>query len=246
MTEKEILKKIHLLKQISPREEWIISTKSQIFGEEEKRGCFYGFVGWIWQKKWGKLAFSSLFSLFLIFGMFHLSQSALPGDVLYPIKKVREKISFVLTAEEEKPVYQLHLVNSRLEELVEAAQTRKGKDLPIVYQEVEASVSEATKILISRAKESKKDLDLSKKVVKQGQKIEKKKKEIEKILATQIETENLEKAMVPYYKTIVEKEIEYWEGHTLKENQKEALERAKKLYAEGEYFQALEILWQNQ
>ncbi|MCD6528057.1 hypothetical protein J7K44_00185 [bacterium] len=239
ISENEVIKKIQELKQIEPRKDWVVLTKKQILGEDH---VSTGFIFRFFQNKLALASVSTVLSVLILFGIFTASQSALPGDLLYPIKKTGERIRLVFAPEEEKPVYQLQIVNNRLEELAKVAQTRQGKDLPLVYKEVEASVAQAAKTLTTEVRKPAKDSNLSKKIVAQVQKIEKKKEKVEQILATQVETKELDNAV----RTLAAWLINDWENRTLNEKQKTVLKEAKELYKEGNYSQALELLLNNQ
>jgi len=247
ITETDLIKKIQELKNIQPRKEWVVLTKSRILGEDRAPETFLpGFVFRFFQNKLALASVSTVLSVLILFGVFTISQSALPGDLLYPVKKTVERIQLAFVPEEEKPVRQLQLVTNRLEELARAAQTRQGRDLPLVYKEVEASVVQAAKTLTTEARKPVKDSNLSKRIVAQVQKIEKKKEKVEQILATQVETKELDNAVIPYYKTEAAWLINDWKSRTLTEGQRAVLEEAKKLYEEGNYSEALELLWNNQ
>ena len=247
ITETDLIKRLQEFKQIQPRRDWVVLTKNRILGEDRVPAAFpQSFVFRFLQNKLALASVSTVLSVLILFGVFAISQSALPGDLLYPVKKTAERVQLAFIPEEEKPVRQLQLVTNRLEELARAAQTRQGRDLPLVYKEVETSVVQAAKTLTMEASKPARDSNLSKKVVVQAQKIEEKKEVVEQLLATQIETKELDNAVIPYYKTEAAREIKYWESRTLTEEQQPVLEEAKKLYEEGSYSQALELLLNNQ
>ena len=241
MTEFELIKKIRELKQIQPRKDWVVLTKKQILGEEEAQ------PGWrfVFSFSFRKLAWQSALGLvvlvFLSSGVLATSKNSLPGDFLYPVKKTVENVKTKFTAEEEKSIRQLELVNNRLEDLAKTAQTRQGKDLPLAYKEVQETVSQAARTLLVET-----NPNISKKVVAQAQKIEEQKQAVEQLLMTQIETEELDNAVAPYYKTEAGREIDYWKTRTLTDDQKSVLEEAERLYEEGNYSQALELILNNQ
>jgi len=105
--ETDLVKKIQGLKQIQPDKDWIVSTKTQILGEEPKVLFFPYF----------KPVFAGLIVFVMLFGSFGFAQNSLPGDLLYPLKKVTERGQAIFVSEEEKPGFQLKLTNERLEEL---------------------------------------------------------------------------------------------------------------------------------
>jgi ribosomal protein S17E len=161
----------------------------------------------------------------------------LPGDLLYPIKKITEKSQAVFLPEEEKPKLNLELANKRLEELSEIAQKNEVKKLAPAISEFQANVSEAAKSLTK--------LKNVEEIVAQTKKLEENKKKVEEVLATKIETKELDNALAQ----IVESQIKDLEGRTLTEEQMKILAEAKEDYEAGNYSDALTkilILSQNE
>jgi len=72
-TEKEIIKKIKLLKQIKPEKKWVFLTKEKILGKEP---LFFPFL---------KPAFAGLLFVLILFG---LSFTSLPGEPFYRYKEI--------------------------------------------------------------------------------------------------------------------------------------------------------------
>ena len=223
MTEADLVKKIQELKKIRPRKDWVVLTKSQILGEEPKI-LFFPFF---------KPALATITALGILFGIFSLAQNSLPGDILYPIKKITEKSQAVFVSEEELPKYNLEIANKRLEELNEIAQTNQVKKLAPAINEVQASVSEAAKNLVKLKK-------VDKKIVEEAVKIGKNTKNTEEILATKIFPEETEESLNDFYKTYAQMLIKDLEESTLAEEQKLLLEEAKEDFETGNYSQALE------
>ncbi len=230
MTEKELIGKIRELRQIKPRKDWVSLTKSQILGEEPKRSLapfgevfprfFFGY----------KPAFAIVLSVFILFGVFSFAQNSLPGDILYSIKKITEKSQAVFVSEKELPKYNLEIANKRLDELTEIAQTNQVKKLAPAISEFQANMSEAAKSLATV-----KGQDVEK-IVAQTKKLEENKQKVEEVLATKIETEDYDNALVQ----LVENQIKDLESRTLTEEQKLLFEEAKADFSAGDYSQALE------
>jgi len=218
--EKELIGKIRELRQIKPRKDWVVLTKSQILGQEPKI-LFFPFF---------KPVLATVTAFGILFGIFSLAQNSLPGDFLYSIKKITEKGQAVFVSEEEKPAFQFELANKRLEELTEIAQTNQVKKLPPAISEFQANMSEVAKSL---AKVKGQDVE---KIVAQTQKLEENKKKVEEVLATRIETKEYDNAIAQ----LVEGQIEELESQTLTEGQQELLEEAKEDFQAGNYNQALE------
>ncbi|MDI6591338.1 MAG: DUF5667 domain-containing protein [Patescibacteria group bacterium] len=228
MTEAELVNKIRKLRQIKPSSDWVALTKSQILGEEPKV-LFFPFF---------KPAKAGLISVLILFGLFAFSQNSLPGDFLYPIKKITEKSQAVFVPEAEKPKVQLELTNKRLEELAEIAETNQVRKLPAAVEEYQTNVSEAAKSL-----EKIKEPEKAKEVVVEIKKLEENKQKVEKVLATKIDSEKEGDSVQGLYKTPAEVLIEDLEKRTLSEEDQKILEEAKELYQAGKYSEALEKIW---
>ena len=230
MHEKTLIGKIEILSQIRPRKNWVVLTKKRILGEERTLAglfldSFRVFQGLFFQYK---LALASLVLLFILGGTFAFAQKSLPGEPLFIVKKMTEKTRAVFISEEEKPKAQLELANRRLEDLAKIAEKNDVRKLAPAIDEFQANVSEAAKNL-AKAKTVGKD------IVVQTQELEKNKEKIEKTLATQIGTEELENV----YKDLAEQQIKDLENSSLTESQTKLLAQAKEYFEAGDYSNAL-------
>ena len=192
---------------------------------------------------------ATILPVLIVIGVFKVSENALPGDFLYPAKKVAENINTRFSSKKNEPVRQLELVNSRLEDLTKVAQRRQGKDLPLAYKEVQESASQAAQKLVAEIKKPEKDSDISKKIIVKAQEFKKKKKIAEKTtLADMTGTEELNKVIDIYfgYKTLAEREINFWMSRSLNKEKQKALKEAEQLYKKGDYLQAVELLHNSQ
>jgi len=230
MNEKTLIGKIEILGQIKPRKSWVILTKKRILGEERTLpGLFLDgfrvFQSLFFQYR---LALASLILILVLGGTFAFAQKSLPGEPLFVIKKITEKSRAVFVAENEKPKVQLELANKRLEDLAKIAQTNDVRKLAPAIDEFQANVSEAAKNL-AKAKTVGKD------IIVQTQELKKNTEKVEKTLATQIGTEELENV----YKGIAEQQIKDLENSSLTENQEKLLNEAKEYFETGDYSNAL-------
>jgi len=215
-TEKEIIKKIKLLKQIKPEKKWVFLTKEKILGKEP---LFFPFL---------KPAFAGLLFVLILFG---LSFTSLPGEPFYLIKKLAERGQTVFIPDEQKPKLELELANKRLEELSKIAEKNDVKKLVPAINEAKESVAQATKNLVKSKK-------VDKEIVQKTLQLEKKKQEVEKVLGTKIteeEAENPTKLVAKYL-------MEDLENRTLTEEQKQILEKAKEYFENENYEKVLELL----
>jgi len=224
MTDQELIGKIKELNQIKPKKEWVLLTKEQILGKEAERVLF----------PFSKPVYAGLFLLLFLTGLFETSQAALPGELLYPLKKITEKGRTLFASEEKKPGVNLELANRRLEELVKIAEANQVKKLAPAVNEFKESLSQAAKNLT----ETQKITDV-KIIVQKTQELAKNKEIAERILATKIETEELDNAL----SKIVSEQIKDLENRTLTEKGEEALTKAKEYFESENYDLALiEIL----
>jgi len=99
MTEKEVIAKIQKLEQIGPEKDWILATKTQILGVDATTPFF------VFSSQ--KLAFAGLLILLLLVGAFGFAQNSLPGNFLYPVKKMTERGQEVFVPEEERTAFKL-------------------------------------------------------------------------------------------------------------------------------------------
>ena len=220
MTEKELIGKLRELRQIKPRKDWVFLTKSQILGEEKPvLTPFFIF----------KPVYAGFLFVFILLGLFGTAQNALPGDLLYPLKKIVEKSQVVFVSEANKPRLNLELANKRLEELNQIAQNNEVKKLAPAINEFQASVSKVAKNLTTL-----KGADV-KEIVKGTQKLEEDRKKVESLGVVIGDTEELNDA----YKILAEREIKNLEQSTLTEKQEEILKEAKEYFERGDYSNAL-------
>lgn len=226
MTEKQLIGKIRILRQIKPRKEWVFLTKREILGEE--KSWLEVFPRIFFQYK---PIFASLILLFVLISSFVFAQNSLPGDFLYSLKRITERGQAVFVSEDEKPKVQLELANKRLEELTKIAEENKIKKLAPAIEEYQQTFSQATKIT-RQIKEPKQ----VRKIVPEIAKLE---KNLENLKSYGIEVGEDGKAE-DLYKPIVESLIKDLENRTLTENQIKLLEEAKELYKEGNFALALE------
>lgn len=230
MTETELIRKIRELRQIKPRKDWVVLTKSQIFQEQPiVRYPISNILIRVGDFLFGrKLALATVFSIFILFGVFSFARNSLPGDLLYPIKKITEMSQAVFVSEEGKPRLELEFANKRLEELNLIAQNNEVRRLAPAINEFQTNISQAAKNLVKLKK-------IDKEIVAQTRKIEENKEKVEKVLATKIETKDYDNVLAQ----LVESQIKELEGKTLSDEQQIILEAAKRDLEEGNYSEAL-------
>jgi len=233
MTEKELISKLQELRQIKPNQDWAFSLKNRILAQEPtyKEKVSVSFFPFF------KPAFATLVSIFVLVGLFGFSQNSLPGDLLYPVKKIVERGEALFVSEQEKPQVSLELAGKRLEELAKIAQTNQARKLPQAITEFQSSANQVAKNF-SKPEEITTNPQAIQKIVE----LNKEKEIVEQTLATQIDTEELDNT----YKNLAEYFIKDLSTRTLTEEQTEVLDQMKELVNQGKYSAALELYLINQ
>ena len=235
ITEKDLIKKIGLLRQIKPKKDWVVLVKKEIL-EEEPKINFSTVLKTLPRLIFSpKFVFAGILSVLIFFGIFTSAQNSLPGDLLYPVKKVTEKARLIFVSGDEKQIAQIELANKRLEELSQIAQKNQVEKLAPAIEEYQASMAEAAKSLKKVTNE----------IVQKNQQLEETKAKIESSLGVKIdETEDLKDTIsnkIAEAKT-AEAQIKDLEGSTLNEVQQKTLEEAKKAFEDGNYRLVLELI----
>lgn len=237
MTEKDLIAKIKELRQIKPRQNWVILTKQKILSEEPEfvRGwASVGFKEILAGMKFifsHKLAFATLTAIFVLIGTFGFAQNSVPGDLLYAVKKITEQTQRTFIPEKE---FNIKIVNNRLDDLIKIAQNNSFKNLAPAINEFQASVSEVARKIAKD--ETKNNPDEIKKIVKDVKNIEKRTIEV-KSFGIQID-ENIEwDGMLV---ELIKLQVQDLEKRTLLPEQIESLKEIKADIEAGKYSEALE------
>ena len=231
MTEKQLIAKIRELGQIKPRKDWVVLTKSQIFGEELTQPRVLSIFSY-----W-KPALAGCFAVFILFGVLGFAKNSLPGDPLYIIRKAAHFGQAILTSETDKPAYQLKLANDRLEDLTKAT----AKNLAPTINEYQANISQAVKEL-SRIDAATSSPTIIKKIVQETKKLKENKQKAESLGVVIDGTEELDNALGKMAGNL----IEDLEKRTLTEEKENILNKMRELFEQGKYSEALEMYLINQ
>lgn len=230
MAEKDLISQLKELKQIKPREEWVVLAKNRILGEEKKFSLSPLF-GW-------KLAFAPVISVFIIVGLFGFAQNTIPGDFLFSVKKATESAQVGFSSPTDKPAASLKMANKRLEDLSRIAEANQVRSLSPTIEEFKANISEATKQLAEL------DINATGELIKEARKLEENKQKVESVLGAVVgETGELESALAQLEKRTADYLIADLEARTLVEGDQKLLIEAKELFAAGDYSSSLEKLW---
>ena len=224
MTHKELVGQLKKLRQIEPQKNWASLTKTQIMGVEPKFVLFPHF----------KPAFAGLIAVFILFGFFGYGfvRDAIPGDLLYVVKKVANQGQAIFVSEQEKPVFQLKLANDRLEDLTKAS----ARNLAPTIFEFRANIFEAARDLV-KMDTTTSDSMVMKQIIEETKKLEENKQKVESLglILGEDSTNELDNA----YKILSEREIRNLDNNTLTEDQEKLLEEAKEFFEKGDYLDAL-------
>ena len=228
LTEKELIGKLYELRQITPQNNWVNFTKTQILGEEPKFTLF----------PYLKPAFAGFIAVFVLFiGLYGTVKNSIPGDLLYSLRRIAHEGQAVFVPESEKTAFQLKLANDRLEDMAKAP----AKNLAPTISEFKANISEAAKNL-AKIDATTSDPVVIKKIVEETKKLEENKQKVESLGVVIDGTEQLDNAL----KQIVDNLVLDLEGRTLNENTQTILAGMKELANEGKYSDALELYLTNQ
>ena len=233
--EKELIGKIKELRQIKPNQNWVFLTKNRILREEITEPRELGIVSVLrvlFLRPALKPAYGGMLAFFIIFGLFGFAQNSVPGDYLYPIKKIAERGQTFFASDEEKAQISLELAQKRLDELTRIVEENQTKKLAPGIKEFQASVSEVV---------SSSDPRTLRKVVEINKQI----KELQS-RGVVIGEEGLQKLVLGSLVEVLKNLIVDLENRTLTEKQQEILAQMKEMVLEGRYSEALELYLTNQ
>ncbi len=231
MKEKDIIKNLKMMKEITPDSEWVLKNKRALLGEEES----FSIISEI-RDLFNNIIFAYKFVSVLIVAVFSFTsivvyaQNSLPGDALYSVKRATEKAQFAFRQGDDVTL-NFEIAQRRLAELDRAVSNSSPKNLNPAIEEFQAIVSEASKkAMLSE------DINL---IAEEIKKIEEGKKRMGSL---EIENEDFNKLKIRIACKRTEDLISFTETRTLTERQEELFEDAIKHYEEGECYKAEEII----
>jgi len=261
MAEGNFINKIRGLRQIRPSKDWVVFTKKRIFEEEpviarqyEKENSrgqastdspfvsinrLFREMGVVFNHKF---AFATVFSLMILFGVLGFARISLPGDFLFPIKRMAEKGQAVFISQENQPDRDFEMAQKRLKELAKVIQNNSVKNLALAINEYQANVS---KVADNLAKEN--DSKKVKEMILKVQELGKQEKQLETLGAVIGENEELDKAYAQQLIKTLEPYIEDLKNSSLTEEQQKVLTEVEKDLADKNNEEALiKLLYINQ
>ena len=254
ITEKQLISAIKELKEIKPRKEWAVLFKSTLL-DNRVSNRISGQIpaqkigNWEiekfienWKLKIGnsfarRLAYSFATLLFIMVGIFGFAQSTLPGDVLFPIRRISEQSQAALAGANSLQ-NNIAVYDKRVQDLVSAVKNDRKANIPSAISEVKQSMTEAVKSIADAVKQedgkSIKDIAADVKRIQEGQK---------KLQTLGLDiggaddsADELNNILEP----LVQGEIADLEKSTLTEDQQKTLQEIKELYDKADYAGALE------
>ncbi|MCD6283994.1 hypothetical protein J7J12_01925 [bacterium] len=148
MTEKELISKIRLLKDIEPSQRWINfsfeNLSKEIYAEpEDNFSVFSLFV---------KPALISIFTMLILIGgpwlLVKAAENSVPGEILYPFKKTVEKVQTVIYPDQKIAQLHLEFAKRRIQELSRITeQSASQKELNEVISELKNNLEGANQHL---------------------------------------------------------------------------------------------------
>lgn len=239
ITQKKLIEQLQTLKGIKPRQEWAVLLKSQILSQSSieteqiklnvpaKQAKTVGIMDVLsavfFQKR---LAYAFALVLFLVFGIFGFANHTVPGDLLFPVKKIAEQSQAALTGQTGLK-QDVATLSSRINDLVQVAREGRKDNIPSAISEVSANAYELVKNLKQNPTTDQVTI-----------------REIATSLKTLADIPGTDLSANPdvkdLYKTLVESQIVDLEKTTLTTDQQSILDGVKDLYESGNYADALE------
>lgn len=234
ITQKQLIEQIRALKEIKPRQEWVVLAKSQTFygktAEERvvkipaRKISIFDIIASINLQK--KFAYSFATLVFVIVGLVGFAQHTMPGDLLFPVRKISEQSQAALSGQTGLK-QNVATLNSRINDLAQAAKQGKKNNIPSAISEVNTQVLELAKDLKNNPVT---DLATLKEIAASL-------KTLADVPGTDLSANSDVKDL---YQTIVESQIADLEKTTLTDGQNDILTEAKELYEQGKYIDSLE------
>ncbi len=233
MTEKQLISKLQVLKQIKPRKDWVLLTKNEILKKEvitsqPAQANFTGFFSNVFKfADNNKMAYSFAALLFVFAGAFGFTQYVLPPDALLSVEKMTEQSQAALTGETD--------IKTAFEII-----KQKSQDLALVKTQKDGNVSSATKELNDVTKNLTdaiaKDPSLAKEVAMGITN--------DQTLAAVFSVDDLKKTSDILYKALDDQMIEEIQKSkaTFTQQRQDAMEEVLGLYNEKKYTEAFEEL----
>lgn len=249
ITQKQLIEQLRMLKEIKPRQEWASLLKSQILAEKPAFAESFGLrndevslrpdevgeakkaksvsimdvLASIFYQRQTAYAFATL--AILVIGVLGFAKYTMPGDALFPIKKIAEQSQASLLGQTtlSKDVASL---NSRVNDLAQVAKEGKTNNIPSAIDEIKINASELAKNLKDNPANSQTLKDIANTL---------------KVLADVPGTDLSQiQDVQDLYQAVASGQIADLQKTTLTDEQKTTLTKAEDLYSQEKYSDALE------
>jgi hypothetical protein len=242
ITEKQLIESLKQMREIKPRKEWAVLLRSQILAEKKTESKivaqpakFAEFIGMISSSLFQpfstaqsrqKIAYSFAAFAFVVIGLVGFAESSMPGDLMFPAKKMAEQSQAALTGQTGLK-NNIVALNSRINDLAQVAKEGKKSSIPSAIDEIKTNAKDLAFTLKANPVSDQKTL-----------------KEIAaslKTLANVPGTDLSENSDVrDLYQTVVQRQITDLQKTTLTEAQKTTLTEIESLSEQGKFAEALE------
>ena len=238
MEEKQLINKIQELKTITPDNDWVLSNKTNLLGEEKTFD-------------WSLIFRPALVgaSLFAVTIAFNLSQDSLPGELLFTLKRFAENKDTMLCSKDEKPLRSFELANRRLEELYIIAESNEVRKIAPAISEFQSTIKNVADEL-SKAYITGNDINAE--LIDEANKLEETKEIVGQVLASNIGGEAYDSykiARARYEIQLAENKIEWLrlvvldeEDNNTLDQMNENLESARDYLNDEDYTPAFKII----
>ncbi len=228
LTEKQLIETLRCLKEIKPREDWAGLLKAQILAEKkeavvaEKIGIMEVLSNVFLQRK---MAYSFATLAFLIIGLIGFAETTVPGDLLFPVKKLAEQSQAALLGQTgiQKSVA---VLNNRINELAQATKDGKSESVSSAITEISANAKDLAEGLKNNTIDDKNAIQQIADSLK--------------VLADTGADLSNDQDVMDLYQIVAANQIEDLQNTTLTDEQKLILAEAESLYEEGKYADSLE------
>ena len=237
ITQKQLIESLKQLKEIKPRKEWAVLLKSQILTGEQTRAVvpaqkvsifdvISNFKFQISNSFSRRLAYAFAVVLFLIVGVFGFAGSIMPGDLLFPVKKIAEQSQATLTGQTGLQ-QNVATLSNRINDLAQMAKDGRKDNIPSAISEINANAVVLTKNLKDNS-------------VKDAQTLKKIAVSLKILSAVHGADLTGNPEVKDLYQTVAQSQIADLQKTTLTDGQKDGLAQAEDLYDQGKYADALE------
>ncbi len=229
LTEEQLIEQLKALKAIKPKPEWANLLLSQITSEEPIVQAPVRTASWMSFMAPVRMAYSLAAFMFIVAGVFSFANHTVPGDTLFPIKKLAEQSQASLLGRSQV-TQDIVTLNNRVHDLAQATKEGKKENIPSVLGEIKVNASE----LAQAVKENAVNKDAIKEIASTLRTLSN--------VSSQETTVSADEDVASLYETVAKNQLEELKQGTLTEAQQEEVRKADQLYREQRYAEALQVI----